>query len=205
MSTYYKAVRLDKTSHYDQKTKWVAKRIIKPDSVDECAEPCGHGIHCSPTLLDAVGYQRGLSVYCEVEPIRIIAQDATKARCEAVKCVRWLGREEQDEIAGFKLWEANHPINPLAIRPQKIDVAEHLQLWASVWASVRDSVGDSAWAYIGGLFPKITKWKHAESLGPDPWRPLLTLWYAGYLPSFDGATWRLHAGCDAKIVYEMKG
>jgi hypothetical protein len=75
---------------------------------------------------------------------------------------------------------------------------------ASVWASVGDSVWASVWAsvgaYCGGLFPNIKTWKYAEKLGPDPWRPLLTLWYAGYVPSFDGKTWRLHAGKDAKVV-----
>ena len=75
-------------------------------------------------------------------------------------------------------------------------------VWDSVWASVGASVGDSVWAYTGGLFPNITQWKYAEKLGPDPWRPFLTLWYAGYVPSFDGKTWRLHAGKDAKIVLE---
>ena len=75
---------------------------------------------------------------------------------------------------------------------------------ASVWASVGDSVWASVWAsvgaYCGGLFPNIKTWKYAEKLGPDPWRPLLTLWYAGYVPSSDGKTWRLHAGKDAKVV-----
>ena len=74
----------------------------------------------------------------------------------------------------------------------------------SVWGSVGGSVGGSVWnsvrAYCGGLFTNINVWKYAEELGPDPWRPLLTLWYAGYVPSFDGSTWRLHAGKDAKVV-----
>jgi len=69
-----------------------------------------------------------------------------------------------------------------------------------VWDSVRDSVRDSVWAYIGGLFPNIKEWKYAEKLGSDPWRPLLTLWYAGYVPSFDGTTWRLHTGKKARVV-----
>jgi hypothetical protein len=75
-------------------------------------------------------------------------------------------------------------------------------VWDSVWDSVGASVRDGVWAYIGGLFPNITAWKYAEKLGHDPWRPLLTLWYAGYVPSFDGKTWRLHSGKDAKIVFE---
>jgi hypothetical protein len=75
-------------------------------------------------------------------------------------------------------------------------------VWDSMWASVSvwDSVWDSVGAYIGGLFPSITEWKYAEKLGPDPWRPLLTLWYAGYVPSNDGTIWRLHAAEKAEII-----
>jgi len=79
-------------------------------------------------------------------------------------------------------------------------------VWDSVGYSAWDRAWDSAWdsvgAYIGGLFPNITEWKYTKNLGPDPWRPLLTLWYAGYVPSFDGTKWRLHAGKKAKIVLE---
>lgn len=81
-------------------------------------------------------------------------------------------------------------------------------VWESVWESVRESVWESVWesvgAYTGGLFPNIKSWKYAEKLGSDPWRPLLTLWYAGYVPSFDGTTWRLHCGEKAKVVLEIK-
>jgi hypothetical protein len=77
-------------------------------------------------------------------------------------------------------------------------------VWASVWASVGASVGASVWAYVGGLFPNIKEWRYAEKLGTDPWRPLLTLWYAGYVPSFDGKTWRLHSEKDAKVVFEWE-
>jgi hypothetical protein len=74
----------------------------------------------------------------------------------------------------------------------------------SVWASVGDSVRDSVWAYTGGLFQCIKSWKYAENLGSTPWKPYTDLWYAGYVPSFDGKTWRLHCGKDAKIVCEWK-
>ena len=73
----------------------------------------------------------------------------------------------------------------------------------SVGDSVGASVGSSVYAYIGGLFQKIREWKYAESLGSDPWRPLLTLWYAGYVPSYDGTTWRVHAGPKAKVLYQF--
>ena len=198
--SYYKAVRLDKTSHHDQKTKWAAGRIIRPDRIDETNEPCGHGIHCSPTLLHAVGYQKGPSLYCEVEPRGILGQDDTKLRCREVKVLRWLGQEEVDQLAGFRLWEVNHPVNPLLLKasgdqPALLDLLKE-------WASVGASVGDSVWSYIGGLFPGIKAWKYAGKLGPNPWKPLLALWYAGYVPSFDGKTWRLHAGPKAEIVLE---
>jgi hypothetical protein len=240
---YYKAVSLKRLSHYDHKTKWRVGSIVRPDFVDiENSQLCGHGIHVSPTLLDAVSYQTAPSRYYEVEPIEIIAEDNTKSRCTAVNVIREIGKEEQDKLAGFKLYEANHSVNPLLLRNRKVTPVdiENLKkwdsrwdsvgnsvrdsvgdsrwasvwdsvgnsvgnsVWDSVWDSVGDSVGDSVWAYIGGLFPNITKWKYAESLGADPWRPLLDLWYRGFVLSFDGITWRLHQDKDAKIVYEWR-
>ena len=251
----YKAVRLDRKSHYDAKTVWrVGKTVHIEDADSPEVGPCGRGIHTSPTLLAAVGYQQGPSRYCEVEVIDPIAQDETKTRSRGAKCLRWLTATEQDALSGFRLYEANHPHNPLltpakplpedqlralleawaSVRDRVRDsvrasvrdsvwTSVRASVWASVWTSVRasvgdsvrasvrasvwDSVGDSVWdsvrAYLGGLFPKISTWKGQERLGSDPWRPLLTLWYAGYVPSFDGTTWRLHRGANAKTVLEM--
>jgi hypothetical protein len=103
-------------------------------------------------------------------------------------------------------------------------------LWDSVWVSVCDSVGDSVvysvcnsvgdsvvdsiWvsvcnsvgAYISSIFPNIKKWEgidHEE--GVNPFQSGIDLWKRGLVPSFDGInTWRLHAGKDAKVVYEWK-
>ncbi len=76
----------------------------------------------------------------------------------------------------------------------------------SVWASVRVYVNDSLYAYISSLFPNIKKWEgidHEE--GVNPFQSGIDLWKRGLVPSFDGIdTWRLHAGKDAKIVYEWK-
>ena len=207
----------------------------------------------------------------------MLGADDTKVRCNQVRVIRELKRAEIDELAGFKLWEANHPVNPLLNKRRLLTEDEMTQLikqwssvgdsvwasvgysvrdsvwssvgasvwssvgesvWASVWYSVRSSVldsvrtsvrssvlnsvlnsvrtsvrtsvldsvlysvWDSVWAYTGGLFPGITDWAYASTLGTDPWRPLLTLWYAGYVPSFDGTTWRLHAGAKADVVFE---
>ena len=217
MTEYYKAVRLDRTSHFDYVTLWRVGKIVRPDHPDDShTEPCGRGIHVSPTLLDAVGYQDGPSRYYTVEIGPVLGQDRTKIRCAWVKVIRELKRVEIDEIAGFKLWEANHPVNPLLVHRRMSDekALEFLQqwnsvgpivwasvgpiVWDSVWASVRDSVRASVRAYTGGLFPNITKWEYTDD--PDPWRPLLKLWYGGLLPSFDGETWRLHSGPNADVV-----
>ena len=201
MTEYYKAIRLDGTSHWDEKTEWPvgAKVRVKDFDPDPQLE-CGPGVHCSPSLLEAVGYQGGPSIYRVVEPFNILNSSTGKVRCEGVQVVRELGREEQDELAGFKLYEANHPVHPFSGQqiPQ-LEAAELqnlLEAWASVWTSVETSVG----AYVGGLFPEIKNWKYIE--GSDPWRPLLTLWYAGYVPSFDVETWRLHTGQKAEVALE---
>ena len=81
---------------------------------------------------------------------------------------------------------------------------------ASVRASFGDSVGDSVWAsvrasvcsQIGTMFI-IQEWRYVKVIdGKYPFQCYVDLWNAGLVPSFDGTTWRLHAGKEAKIVYE---
>jgi hypothetical protein len=75
----------------------------------------------------------------------------------------------------------------------------------SVWDLVRASVVDSVWAYVGSLFPNIVKWEYTEhDIGEYPFQSAVDLWYSGFVPSFDGKTWRLHAGKNAKVVYEKE-
>jgi len=70
---------------------------------------------------------------------------------------------------------------------------------ASVWASVWDSVG----AYASYGF-SINKWKHiTHKKGEYPYKCLVDLWKDGLVPSFDGKTWRIHAGRKAKIILEI--
>ena len=111
-------------------------------------------------------------------------------------------------------------VNPFELQPPSI-TDEHVRLlaaWNSVGASVRDSmgasvrdsvgasvwnsVGDSVWnsvgasvrAYISSFF--TIKYSH------DPTSAVL-LWDQGIVPSFDGTTWRLHGGRDAKVLYTI--
>ena len=73
-------------------------------------------------------------------------------------------------------------------------------VWYSVWNSVKDSVRDgmwssvwdSVWAYASGFFDIEFDYDFS---------PVVKLWERGYVPSFDGKTWRLHKGPDAEIVY----
>jgi len=86
-------------------------------------------------------------------------------------------------------------------------------IWDSIGVSIFASIGDSVWdsvrasigAYISSLFPGIKTWKYIEHPeGVNPFQPGITLWRAGYVPSFDGKTWRLHTGKNAEVVLELK-
>jgi hypothetical protein len=85
-------------------------------------------------------------------------------------------------------------------------------VWDSVWASVWDSVRASVWdsvrasehAYLGSLFPKIKKWKYMKhKAGVYPFQACVDLLRLGFIPSFNGKVWRLHAGPKALPVYEV--
>jgi len=138
----------------------------------------------------------------------------------------------EEERAGYKLAEALFPVHPLKIKrrnPHSVTKGEIKLLkkwasvgdsvWSSVWSSVEDSVwdsvgasvrdsvgasvGDSVWAYISSLFPNIKKWEYIEhEEGINPFQPCIDLWHRGLVLSFDGKTWRLHAGGKANIVWE---
>ena len=82
-------------------------------------------------------------------------------------------------------------------------------VWSSIRDSVRDSVGGKirirggVWAYISSLYTGIKKWKYFDHPeGENPFQPCIDLWHRGFVPSFDGKIWRLHAGEKAEIVWE---
>ena len=76
----------------------------------------------------------------------------------------------------------------------------------SVRASVRVSVWDSVWGYEGSLYKlKRNEWKYTEKIKTKgyPYQCLVKLWKQGLVPSFDGTTWRLHSGKNAKVIFEI--
>ena len=64
----------------------------------------------------------------------------------------------------------------------------------TVWGTVWDTVWDMVWAYTSSFF---------DINYPLDLSPAISLWNLGFVPSFDGTTWRLHAGKNAAIVYEI--
>lgn len=74
-----------------------------------------------------------------------------------------------------------------------------------VECTLGEPVGDSAWsavmAYISTLFPSIDTWEGTQA-GENPFRPGGDLWRRGFVPSYDGTTWRLHAGAEMNVVWE---
>jgi hypothetical protein len=69
-------------------------------------------------------------------------------------------------------------------------IAEIFPRYPDWECDLRDSAGAACNAYYASLF--------VES---PAWRPILDLWYRGFVPSYDGAVWRLH-GAAGKVVYE---
>lgn len=123
-----------------------------------------------------------------------------------------------------------HPFNDVV--PEKVTKKDKLLLkewdsvWdsVSVWASVRDSVSvmDSVWDFVW-VFAGNSVW---DSVGDSVWASVrasvwayhssffniqykfnfsvcVKLWERGFIPSFDGTTWRLHSGKDAHVVFEI--
>ena len=133
-------------------------------------------------------------------------------------CWDAFGEWKERVYSNINLTEARNPINPLLLEPQEVteqDI-ELLKQWDSVrdsvgdsvWASVGDSVGASVgasvWAYIGSLFLNIKDWIYAPKTDGYPYQSCVDLWKRGFVPSYDGKTWRLHSGKDAKIVYQTE-
>jgi len=151
MKLHFKAVRLDRTSHYDEWTEWRAGSVVRVYDPDPPAlGPCGCGLHTSPTLQDAVSYQPGPSRYYSVEPLQPLAMDTTKTRSGAVRVIRELSKKEQDALAGFRLWEANHPIVPFDRKPRRVSerwLIDRVVEWEAVLLRVwgRDRLNLPVW------------------------------------------------------------
>jgi len=90
-------------------------------------------------------------------------------------------------------------VNPLNLDAPKVGEEQVELLRSSVRASVGASVWSSVWDSVGVYVGSFFDLQYTFDISS-----VVTLWEQGFVPSFDGTTWRLHAGKDAKIVYEME-
>lgn len=150
-----------------------------------------------------VGYKLSEALF-PVNPFKIKAQSVTEQEIELLK--RWILVRASVRVS---VWASVGASVGASVWASVWDL-----VWASVMASVGASVGESVWAsvwdsvsaYISSLFPNIKKWKHIDHpIGENPFQPAIDLWHRGFVPSFDGKTWRLHTGENAEIVWEEKG
>lgn len=109
---------------------------------------------------------------------------------------------EQCDIDNLKKW---------ASVGDSVGASARASVGASVWASVGDSVGASVWASVkDSVWVSVRApvwapvWAYISSFFniqyEHDFTPCIELWERGFVPSFDGETWRLHG--KAGIVYE---
>ena len=185
-------------------------------------DECSNGFYATPIDGLHYAYRPGRRVFVAEVRGQSRIFDCMKQRYEDMMLTDELTTDQIKQMAldaeqrvGYRLSEVLFPINPLLlpkITPTEADIIL-LKQWASVgdsvFSSVGDSVGDSVWdsvrAYIGSLFPAITKWEYVNHTpGVYPFQSAVDLWRRGLVPSYLGGVWRLHSGAQAEIVWEEK-
>ena len=179
---------------------------------------CSNGFYATPIDGLHYAYRPGRRVFVAEVRGQSRIFDCMKQRYEDMMLTDELTTDQIKQMAldaeqrvGYRLSEVLFPINPLLlpkITPTEADIIL-LKQWASVFSSVGDSVFSSVWdsvgAYIGSLFPAITKWEYVNHTpGVYPFQSAANLWRRGLVPSYDGKQWRLHSGPTAEIVWEEK-
>jgi len=220
---YYKKLKIDSDGKLQSPIQsgyiWPVKQWVDCPNFDDSDVECSRGLYY--LKLHQLLFCPATPIY-EVEIGGRIKEFRDKNRCEKMRIVGPMAKaalKHRIEAAGlnqdYNYFEALSPINPLYGKPKQ--PTRHdinlLKKWASVrdsvrasvWDSVVASVGDSVRAYTGSLFPQIEKWKYIDHKpGEYPFSSAAKVWRRGFVPSFDGTTWRLHSGAKAKIVYEWK-
>jgi hypothetical protein len=163
-----------------------------------------------------VGYKLSEALF-PVNPLKIEAGPVTDEEIELLKKWRSVRRSIRHSVwdsACDSVWDSlrdsiGHSVRDSvwgSIRGSVWDsVCDSIRgsVWDSLRGSVEDSVWDSVGAYISSLYTSIKKWKYIDHPeGENPFHPCIDLWHRGFVPSFDGKIWRLHAGEKAEIVWE---
>lgn len=189
----------------------IGKEYICDNFDTDIDKECSNGFYA--TDIEGLPYSWNINRECyEVEVDgKCVIYDIYKQRFEKQTILRKVEKDELISLAkckenelGYLLSEVLFPINPLLIDIKNIsdEDKELLKIWASVRTSVRVSVRDSVRAYISSLYPNIVKWEYIDyKEGINPYQSGIDLWRKGLVPSFDGKTYRLYGGIDAKILY----
>ena len=136
-----------------------------------------------------------------IHPLKLIAPQVSETHILLLKkwSVVW-------NSVGSSVWDSvRKSVRISVFNPVRYSVINSVgnSVYNSVGSVVWNSVGDSIWAYTGSLFPNIKIWNYIKhEKGTYPFQSAVDLWRAGFVPSFDGVTWRLHAGEKADVVWE---
>lgn len=85
---YYKALRPDLGSWYDEKCKWTLGKPMPPLNGFK-GDPCGIGYHLAKSVEEAIGYSKFPLRLFEAEPCGdLLGEDDTKARFSSAKITR---------------------------------------------------------------------------------------------------------------------
>lgn len=201
---YWKAADPQGWDFYSHKTINYRENIGK---IVKCPDQTKDAELCSSSVIHACKKPNNMFISAGL-PLTLfrvrgvpVVSDSEKSGFKQFEVLEEVPQDKIGDVFGWNYLEACNPLHPLKIKAPVIGNAQILLLqnWASVWASVWDSVG----AYIGSLFPKIKTWKYTPKTKGYPYQSCADLWRQGIVPSFDGKTWRLHAGLDAKIAFEI--
>ena len=203
----YKVLGKGLISPYQNFKFVLGKKYTCRDFDENKNNDCSRGFYAVDVDGLPYAFHQGASIYLVDVSGKRVEIDQYKRRFEHMKIIRKCSKSEiitaaikKENYIGYKLSEFLYPLNPLTGKPKKVTKADikNLADWASVGVSVWDSVG----AYMSSLFPNIKKWERIDhEIGVNPFQSAIDLWHRGFVPSFDGKTWRLHSGKNAEIVY----
>jgi len=192
-----KNIRFNKYKHRWEKQKFI--RLLEDDEVKTLIK----------NKSDAMEWNLYKCVY-PVNPLEVenngITEDIKQLlkQCSIVRAS--VGASVRDSVwasVGDSVW-ASVGASVRASVGASVGASVRASVGDSVWASVGASVGDSVWASVGANFHNIKDWKyvnHEENV--YPFQCYVDLQEKGFIPSFDGKIWRLHAGKKAEIVFEI--
>ena len=102
------------------------------------------------------------------------------------------------DSVGASVWSSVRASVMASVRDSVWD-SVRASVWDSVWASVRASVRASVCDSVGAYFSTFFNIEYNIDMSS-----CIALWNRGFVASYNGKTWRLHSGMDAKIVYEWR-